>query len=282
MPEPRRLIVNADDLGLHEAVNRGIFRAHRQGVVTSASILAGGEAFFHAVQELKTCPNLGLGVHLCLVDQRPVLDPKLIPSLVDFEGHLPSSYLEFTRRYVTGGIKRTEIQQELQAQVERVLETGLQVTHLDSHQHLHMLSGMDDVVLEIGIRNNILRLRLPTDKLRVGKSSLLRRLQGSLLSSMASDARRKFESAGFSVPDHFAGFSCGGDFRLECWRILIPHLPEGSTEVMVHPGEDNRALRAATGWDYHWEEELQALISPEVKEMIAARQATLINFGNLP
>jgi len=105
MSESRRLIVNADDFALHPSVNRAILLAHREGIVTSTTILAGGMAFFDDMEELRKCPELGLGVHLCLVDQRPVLRPEEVPTLVDQGGRFCATYAGFLKRYLLRQIR---------------------------------------------------------------------------------------------------------------------------------------------------------------------------------
>ncbi|RJP80628.1 MAG: ChbG/HpnK family deacetylase [Candidatus Zixiibacteriota bacterium] len=282
MPEPRRLIVNADDGGLHPAVNRAIVRAHREGVVTSTTILAGGPAFAEAVAACRECPGLGIGVHLCLVDQRPVLKPEQVPSLVDREGRMWASHTGFAARWFTGRIRRDEARRELEAQVARLADSGLPLTHLDSHQHLHLLPGIASLVPELAQRFAIRAVRLPAETVHPAgpaRGSAARRVQGRVVYHLARACRRQWRLAGLACPDHFAGFEAGGRFAREAWLGLIPRLPEGVTEVMVHPGEDTGALQRATGWGYHWGEELDALINPEIRDLLTRRGVQLVHFG---
>jgi chitin disaccharide deacetylase len=283
MAVPKRLIVNADDLALHPCVNQAIVKAHREGIVTSTTILAGGSAFFDAVAGVKSCPELGVGVHLCLVDQKPVLDPAKIPSLVDKDGKFPDSYGAFLRGLVLQRFRMSDVRRELEAQITRVLDQGLKVTHLDSHQHLHLLPGISSVVAELGIKMGLRRIRVPSEIVIRGceSPSILRRLQGQIVLGLARKRRREFLRRGLTSPDHFAGFGRGGNFNADNWRALIPQLREGVTEVMVHPGADNSALQSATHWNYHWEQELAALTDPNLKQLIQDHGIQLVNYRDL-
>ncbi len=142
-----RLVVNADDLGLHESVNDGIIRAHRDGIVTSASLIACGRAFEDALLRCRSCPEMGLGIHLTLVEERPVTSIEKVPSLVDQDGKMPRSYKEFTRGWLSGKIRERDVQTELEAQVKQVLENGVRPSHLDSHQQVHCLPGVWKIAL---------------------------------------------------------------------------------------------------------------------------------------
>jgi len=283
MPESRRLIVNADDFALHPSVNRAILLAHREGIVTSTTILAGGMAFFDAGEELKSCPELGIGVHLCLVDQKPVLKPEEVPSLVDHEGRFCASYAGFLKRYLLRQVPLEQVRRELEAQVGRIRDLGLKITHLDSHQHLHLLPGIARIVADVARKFDIRCIRVPAEQVKghQGPTSFTRRLQGRLVFRLAQKRRREFSRQGFRFPDHFFGFSQGGKMLLNDWLKLLPRLPAGASEVMVHPGADTQELRACFGWGYHWGEELQALIHPQLRLLIMQQNIQLINYGDL-
>src|SRR5688572_6954398 len=125
---PRRLIVTADDVGLHPGMTEGAIRAHREGIVTACSVVASGAAFDDAVARLRDVPALEVGVHLALVEERSLTG---LP--------MPRKFTTFVPLYVLRAISISAIERELRAQIERVLTSGLRVTHLNGHQHLHML-----------------------------------------------------------------------------------------------------------------------------------------------
>ncbi len=281
--EAKRLIVNADDLALHPAINRAIFKAHREGIVTSSTMLVGGSAFIEAVEEAKSHPNLGIGIHLCLVDQKPVSRPDEIPSLVAEDGLLPKTHLAFLKRALAGRIKLDEVQGELNAQVAKALDAGLKPTHLDSHQHLHIFPQIVPLVAEIGKKYNIKRIRVPYDyPAYILKSrSLRRRLEGAIVAILARRSNRIFARNGISSTDYFFGFARGGDFSKDTWVNFLPKVLSGVTEIMVHPGENNVILKSDTGWDYHWEEELSALTDSEIRDIIEKHDIQLTHFGKI-
>ena len=200
-----RLIVNADDFGLTEAVNRGIIRAHREGIVTSASLMACGGAFDHAVELARQNPRLGIGVHLTLTQEAPLSDPSSVPTLASDGERFPRSIFELVRRYRAGKLDAAEIGRELGAQVDRVVETGLRVTHFDGHQHVHVLPDVLAIAHELGARHGIDAARCPAELLRLGSPIRLAQLW----------ALRRFcdlcDWSGWRRPDSFSGFLAGGD-----------------------------------------------------------------------
>lgn len=280
----KRLIVNADDFGLHAAINRGIIDGHASGCITSTSVMTGGEAFADAAARAAAHPELGVGVHLTLVGAKPVADPGRIPSLVDREGWFMPQYPQFLARYLRGGIRLEEIRQEFEAQIHKALAAGMTIGHLDSHQHLHVLPGVIDIVLDIASRLGIKALRIPAERatfLGGYPFALARTISRSGLAALAGLARRKARRRGFAVPDHFFGMLAGGNLREEYLINIIDHLPEGTSEIMIHPGDDDDALGAQFGWGYHWHSELAAAKSAEVRRRITAGNIKLVTFGEL-
>ena len=129
----KKLIVNADDFGLHPAINAGIIKGCRDGFITSTSLMCSGAAFDDAVLQAKATPALGVGIHLTLVGGgKPLLQARQLRTLVDEDGLLPADYTVFAKRWYAGRIKKAEVVSELQAQLERGLSCGLEITHVDS------------------------------------------------------------------------------------------------------------------------------------------------------
>src|SRR5215469_5830931 len=133
----KQLILNADDFGLTRGVNEGIIKAHREGVLTSSTLMAGAAAFDHAVALAKQNPQLGIGCHLVLVGGKAVSQPGDIPSLAFHDGSLPDSLGTFVARLSSGMIRAKEIERELRAQVAKIRAAGIEPTHLDTHKHTH-------------------------------------------------------------------------------------------------------------------------------------------------
>ena len=202
----KQLIVNADDFGLHENINIGIIAGHVNGCITSTSLMAGGGAFEHAVYLAKASPQLGIGVHLTLVGCRPVSKPQEVPTLVDSNGLLPEKYPLFLRQFILGKVSLKDIHREFRAQVKKVLEAGLPITHLDSHQHMHVVPGIIDIAIEVANEFDIKAMRIPDESLLFigGAKATGGRLVGRTgLSVLASLARRKAMKKGLVTPKNF-------------------------------------------------------------------------------
>lgn len=278
----KKLIINADDFGLHEQVNEGIIKGHETGLITSTSIMPSGQAFDHAVQLARQNPRLGIGVHLTLVAERTLTEPRMVPSLVDNEGKMPANYSKFLTSFVTGRVRLSEIRTELTAQVEQVRSQGVNITHLDSHQHLHVFPGIIDIVLDIARKFDIKAIRIPDEPyLFLHQGAVARVMARNGLTFLARAARKKASNCGLVAPDHFFGMVSGGNMSEDSLAFIIEHLPEGVSEVMMHPGSDNAIMSAAYGWPYHWQEELQAAVSPTVKQIVRDKGVDMISFGEL-
>ena len=165
----KKLIVNADDFGRHELINRAVERAFNAGCLRSATLMAGGIAFDDAVKLAKKIPGLGVGIHFTLANGNPILPPNEIPTLVTEEGIFYDNYVVFLKRYLSGKISRDEIRAELAAQLEKILRTGLKLTHIDSHQHLHHVPGIVKIALDLAAAENISAMRVADAKLFDGE-----------------------------------------------------------------------------------------------------------------
>jgi len=163
---PIYAILNGDDFGLSAGINRGIIEAHREGILTSASLMVVGEAFEEAVTLAHENARLSLGIHLTLVEGSPVLPPNQIPSLVTRDGRFVGSLGAFLTRWLTGRIRLQEVQRELEAQVEKALKGKLRVDKLDSHMHVHLLPGIFHLVLRLAKQYRIKAIRIPRERIR--------------------------------------------------------------------------------------------------------------------
>jgi hopanoid biosynthesis associated protein HpnK len=282
----KRLIVNADDFGLHTLVNEGILEGHNHGCISSTSIMASGLAFDEAVAIAKATPTLGVGVHLTLVGSgHTVCSPADIPSLVNASGELMASYGQFLPIYCSGQIRLAEISRELTAQIEKVLESGLLITHFDSHQHMHVVPGIDDIVIDLARRYHISAVRIPAEPyFFIGGFpwTLPRYIGRGGLTFLANLARRKYRQAGLATTNQFYGMLAGGTMLPQYFAKIIAGLPEGSSEIMIHPGNQSQLLNVQYPWGYHWEDELEATLQPTVQDELARQQIGLISFKELP
>jgi len=279
--ETLRLIVNADDFGLSERVNEGIVQAHRLGILTSASLIASGEAFEHAIALTKASPTLDIGVHLTLIEERPMTSPDVVPTLVNGNGRLHPHALAFVRRYFLGRISLDQVRHELDAQIGSIVSRGVKVSHLDGHQHLHMLPGVRRIVGELARKYAIPSIRYPKETPRTymlkEPGSVRRILQMLLLNSFCAIAR----TSDAMRPDQFCGFFYGGRLSKENLINVLDHLPaNGTCELMCHPGLDDSAARYSH-WGYRWQEERDALMDGEIRNYLEAKHIRLISYNDL-
>lgn len=280
----KQLIVNADDFGLHKNVNNAVIAGHITGCITSTSLMAGAQAFEHAVALAAANPQLGIGVHLTLVGGRPVTAAERVSSLIDEDGMFCTGYSELLRKYCSGRVRLEHVRQELAAQVSKVLATGVAVTHLDSHQHMHIVPGIIDVVIDIAKQFAIPAMRIPAEPMLFfgGFKPAVGRLVGRCgLSVLAGLARVKARRAGLVVPDNFYGMLAGGSLEEKLLLRIIAGLPDGVSEIMVHPGLDDSELNTAFAWNYHWQQELAAVTSRKVSDYLQQSGIALMSYAEV-
>lgn len=281
----KRLIINADDFGLHEKVNYGILKGYEEGCLTSTSLIASGaEAEMAAALAAKN-KGLGTGVHFTFVAEKPVLPIDKVRSLVDKDGRFFENHVIFIKRFLQGKIKYNELYDECEAQLLRVKALGVDISHFDSHQHLHVLPGVLDICLDIAKKHGIKKMRLPAENcfFKGGfPASTGRTIAKCGLTMCACLARFKAVRAGMIMPDCFFGMVAGGNLFEEYFLNILHSLPDGKiSEIMIHPGLDNKALDDIYHWNYHWEQELQALLSRKAYRYILDNNIELISFKEL-
>ena len=264
--------MNADDFGFTPDVNRGIVDAHRRGILTATTLMANGGAFDDALRLARETPTLDIGCHLVLVGGTSLVTGKPYPLTV---GQLLAALV------------RREIRpyEELAAQVRRILDAGIRPTHLDTHKHTHVAPPVLDSVARLGEEFGIRWVRRPFDfplnALR-GTVPRLKRLTSDALGLMRRRFHRVLEKRGCRTTDHFAGFQITGRFRTAELVQLIEMLPEGSTELMCHPGYCGEALRGArTRLKESREHELEALTAPETRAALEGNSVELVGYGGL-
>ncbi len=275
----KQLIINADDFGLTPAINQGIVEAHHAGCVTSASLLVNLPGFADAVQIARRTPTLGTGLHLNLTAGAPIAGADAVPTLCDPRTGGFHSLRRLVTRALYGRIAPRDVATECTAQIVRLRDAGLPITHVDAHRHVHLLPGIWSPFLEAARQAGIQIVRLPIERLRhtLGSCSALaeqvalrvaHRLAGS-----ASGPRRVADFRGSALLDR----AC---FREGVLKILDT-LEPGLTELMVHPGYCDAGIEQ---WDrYTWqrERELQGLVDPAVRERLSRGDIELVHFGTV-
>jgi len=278
----KQLIVCADDFGLDIAVNEAVEEAHRYGILSSASLMVAGPAAADAVARAWRLPALRVGLHLVLVDGRPVLQRSEIPQLVRADG-------EFDRNLARAGVRffflpgiRRQLAMEIQAQFEAFRATGLRLDHVNAHKHMHVHPTVAQLIVEIGRNYGVKAVRVPfepTGALRAAfpedhyRTPLYRPWIGLL--------RRRLRHAGLFVNDQLFGLAWSGAMVEERLLRLIPQLPDGVSEIYLHPATKHTPALAAAMRGYCHREELAALISPALKALIAKLDVRLVSYGDL-
>jgi hopanoid biosynthesis associated protein HpnK len=299
----RRLIVNADDFGFTEGVNRGIVEAHSRGVVTSSTLMANGAAFSDAVKLAQTVPQLSVGCHVVLIDGHPVLDPSAISSLVprhdvqrDREGRNPyagdfrDGISSFALRALSRRLDGRQIEAEATAQIRKLQAAGISVSHLDTHKHTHLFPHVLRPLLRAGAACGVRALRNPfgprrplrTGQLLVKPGIWTRYVEMKVLQSLAGKFRAAVADAGFATPDGTLGIEVTGVLNESLFRTIASSIPEGTWEFVCHPGYNDADLRAAkTRLRESREIELGALTLPEARKTLSEAGIMLISYRDL-
>jgi len=288
----RNLIVNADDLGWTQGVNRGIAEAHRNGIVTSTSLLANGCAFEEGVQSALQSPRLGVGVHLNLSDGKPLAPARQVKSLLDENGNFSGGPETLLFRLAAKSLDAREVELEWNAQIEKVRAAGIRPTHLDGHKHVQMLPGLFAVALRLAKNHGIEAVRVSHEasSLRAALNSggepaglmLKQGVQARGLKLLARDARKMAERAGIAAADYFCGVAQTGVLTKKGIHQLLASLPEGTTELMCHPGYADAELeKSATRLQKSRQTELEILTDKEIRKSIAVLGIRLINYGEI-
>ena len=278
MIRKRRLVINADDFGLSAGVNRGILEAHAAGTVSSTSLLVNAPGFQDAVRGAHAAPALGVGLHVNLTMGAPVSPATAVPSLCDARTGRFCPLSRLIARVLVGRVDGAEVALECAAQIERARGAGVGLTHLDGHQHTHVLPGIWGPVVEAAREAGIDVMRLGLEP-AVGIAWRPFAAVGRLL--LTASWRRA--TSGAPLPrhaDHFRGFALTGrrDF-LERLLAVLDRLEPGVTELMVHPGYADASLGGWVSYGAGRERELEALTSPAVRSRLGRGDIELIGFG---
>jgi chitin disaccharide deacetylase len=271
----KQLVVNADDFGFTPDVNEGIAEAHRDGILTATTLMANGEAFEHAVGLARQNPSLDVGCHVVLVGGRSLLSGKPLPATV---GSLVAA---LARRQI-------DVYREMRAQLQRILEAGIQPSHLDTHKHTHLAPPVLEALGRLGEEYGIRWVRRPFDLPLQPQSHAasglprLKRLTSRAMGLLGPKFHGVLERHHCRTTDHFAGFLITGRLDTRGLVKLLEAIPEGSTELMCHPGRCGAALRGArTRLKQSREAELRALIAAEAREAVARAGIELVNYRQL-
>lgn len=248
------LLVIADDLGLHKSVNDGIIYLLKNNKIDGASLMPNGEAFEDAVRQCGDLRFPNIGIHLNLVEQESLISGK----------PLPKNHQIFFVKYVLGLIRKDFIQKELKAQMQKIIQTGIKPTFINGNQHLHLLPGIFDTVIELAAEFDIRYIRIVNEPVSLEKGKLFRQAQLLFLNFLSKLAKNKIKKAGLECNDYFVGFINAGNLGedgVEQARKLAEKYPDKKIELGAHPGYEDPELKSKyKHWgDYNWGKELNLL-----------------------
>lgn len=257
--------MNADDFGLTPGVNRAILELHRAGALTSATLMARAAATDEAIELARDTPSLGVGCHVVLVDGESVLPSGQLPTLVSRrDGRFRPKLGAFVRDLLSGWIKEDEIEAEARAQIASLNTRGVTLTHVDTHKHTHMFPAVLRPLLRAARACGIHAVRNPFEPRwsvrATAGAALLRRVQVRMLRGLQGSFRRIVEEEGFATTSGALGVLATGTLDSSTVRALLERLPEGTWELVTHPGYNDAVLaRASTRLRESRETELRAL-----------------------
>lgn len=286
----KEVILNADDFGLTGGINEGIIRAHREGILTSATLMANGPAFDDAVERAKANPKLGIGCHLVLTGGMSVAPREKIPSLASREGRLPESLAAFVAKVSSGILRVDDIETELRAQIEKIRRAGIELSHVDTHKHTHVHPRVMNVIARVASDFGITRIRNPVENLRdswrTTQNDGAGRLKDLAASAAVCSVALQFRAISMKYhlrsPDHFLGLAATGRLDAAALCRLIDTIPDGCTEIMLHPGIcDSELAKTGSRLQQQRQIEMEALLAPEAKRAVAERGIRLITYREL-
>ena len=268
---PSRLIITADDFGADVAVNEAVEQAHRQGVLTAASLMVGAPGAADAAVRARALPSLAVGLHLVLVEGRPILPPDQVSHLVDSAGCFRTDMAMAGATMFFHPVARRQLAAEIAAQFAAFAATGLPLDHVNAHKHFHLHPTIAGLILKLGARHGLRSARSPVEPDRslkaVEPATVVARF--SPFNLMARGLRARFRGAGVSVPDQVFGLRWSGAMTTARLCGLIDALPEGLSEIYLHPAAADSYPGSAPGYAYV--EELAALLAPEARAAIRRR-----------
>ncbi|MEO8585747.1 MAG: ChbG/HpnK family deacetylase [Acidobacteriota bacterium] len=275
-----RVVLNADDFGLAPAHTRRIATLRAGGFLTDVSLLVNGTSFDAAAVGLREAGVYDAGVHLCITGgERPVSPTRTVPSLLtgdSFRAHWPGVLLALA----AGRIRRAEVEREWEAQITRAESAGLRVTHLDSHQNLHLHPLLFPVAVALARQFHVpfVRAPRPDDPPDRPDAPPFSRLRARLLALLGGRGRRLLDAAGLPEPPRVLGLAEAGHMTAARFACAVANLPEGDYEVALHTGDEDDVTRERYHWGYDWRGEAEALESGAVAAALAERGFATVSF----
>jgi chitin disaccharide deacetylase len=257
---------SADDFGLTEAVNEGIERAHRNGILQAASLMVAGSAAADAVRRARANPSLRVGLHLVVIEGPAALPCSEIPDLVDGAGQFSSDQLGLGLNYFFRPGVRRQLWAEIRAQFAGFAATGLTLDHANAHKHMHLHPTVGAMMLRAGAEHGLRRIRVPAEPPGVmARCGTAVTFGDRVLYRWTGLLRRQAGAAGVATNDHCFGLAWSGHMTADRVRRLLPHLPDGDSEIYFHPAAGRDAVLDRLMPGYEHEAELAALLDTSLR-----------------
>ena len=276
-PAMKTVIITADDFGVSTQVNEAVEQAHREGILTVTSLMVTGAAAADAVARARANPTLGVGLHIALAETPPALPPAQIPDLVDASGAFRIESLPVALALVARASVRRQLEAEIEAQFALFEATGLPLDHVNSHKHMHLHPVIAATVLKVGKRHGMSRVRAPVEP-----RDVLAKFEAAtglhIAKPFARSVRQRMRRGGMRVPDHTFGLAWSGAMHSARLRGVLTHLPEGVSEIYLHPATGPYPLSAP---GYQYATELAALLDPAARAIVERDGIRLARFADL-
>ena len=282
----KRVIVTGDDFGLSPAVNEAIEQGHRNGILTTASLMVGAPAAADAVARAQRLPRLKVGLHLVVVCGRPLLPPETIPDLVGSDGNLSERLARTGVRYYFQPAVRRQLRAEIRAQFEAFRATGLTLDHVNSHNHMHLHPTVLSMILEIGPAYGMRAVRIPREPTlatwRASRQALFARIVNSMfLAPWVALLAWRVRRAGLRGNDYVFGLHDTGAMNSARVLGMIGQLPDGVSELYFHPATNAASGPYPSAAHRACAVELDTLVNPKIRNALAASGAQPIAFSDL-
>ena len=266
----RRLIVSADDFGLSEEVNEAIEIAHRDGLLSTASLMVAGPASVDAVRRAKRLPGLRVGLHLVVIEGDTALPGATIPAIATPDDRFGTSQLGLGIDYFFRPSARRALAREIEAQFRAFVASGLRLDHANAHKHMHLHPTVGRLLIETGLHYGLWHVRTPCEPPAplAAAETHFDSLGASALRRWCGVLRHQIARAGMTTNDFCFGLAWSGQMRAGRVAGLVPHLPEGLSELYFHPALEQNALLQSLMPDYDQRGEFDALISPELRDAV--------------
>lgn len=265
----KKLIVNADDFGLTRSVTDGIIKCYKDGIVRSASFIVNTDAFEYSAEQINKFQGLDIGIHITWVGEDYPVAQDVISS-VNGKNFYKNWKLVILNRLL-GRLKLKDAEREARAQIEKLLKSGIQPSHIDSHQHLHLFPGFTEIIIQLAREYKIPFIRCPVTK----------RTRYFYLNFLSNRQRNILRKENFPAQPESFGFEWGGRFSIAALSTIVKNLPSGVSELIVHPGYEDEYLHKKYRWGYNWRKELDCLESEEAKKLLKEHNVILTSFREL-